>query len=374
MLINIFVKGFYKKYAKLFFFSFCLFASYFLFIQIAGVYLSHTRDFWTLFISLQFATEPIFILLFGILSLWYMILSFSYLKKELNTKKLDFLKYTFFTNGTSSRYKTWLVIVALINLPVLFYSFYSFIIGFIVLNKFTGAYTVLYVIFLCLLSIVGLDFLGKKPISDKKFINNLVLSLNLNWFSTIINLANLFKNKLLAVIAVKAFCILTMIIIANYMEINTHELNFKILFFTALTIASFTTIILYNDFLFEGNRLMFSLNFPISKIGRFLKAIPFFLILMIPEEIVSFIQFDFIASIIFIITLLVFLLIIRSGIFAVGNRPMLILKILTIFYFITLLLLLYNLFYLILIISIMFALILFMKNYKFEALKGNDEN
>ncbi len=373
MLINIFVTDFYKKYAKLFFFSFCLFVSYFLFIQIAGVFLDHSRDFWTLFLSLQFATEPIFILIFWILAFLYILLSIRYLMTELVSRKLEFLRYTFFTKNIQRRYTAWLIVIALINFPILFYSLYSFTIAFVILGKFSGLWTILFVIFLCLLSVVSIDFSSRRPISERP-ISNIVLSLNIQRYFFAINLINLFKNKFHLIVAVKTLCFLAIFITSNYMEYESDEINFKILLFLSLTISSFTTVILYNDFLFEGSKLIFSLNFPLSRIERFLKCIPFFLVLMIPEEIFSITQFGLLRSIIITLTLLVFLLMIRSGILAIGNRPMLILKTLTVFYFISLLLLLYNLLYTVLVLSFLIALILFIRNYKFEKLIGKNEN
>lgn len=372
-LTRVLVSEFYKKYTKLFFISFCLFASYFLFIQIAGVFLSHNRDFWTLFLPLKFATDPLFILFFWIIAFCYAILAFRFVNNEIKSKKLEFLKCTFFTIEKSKRLKSWLLLFSLIYLPILLFSLYSTIVGLVILKSLNGFWTLLF----CLILLLFLVFLtDSRRFSSKESFGKLgILIQNLNpknnkW---LLNLIHMYKSMAPIWIGSKILGIITIIIVANYFNTDGDNIAFKAIVFCSLSIALFSSILIYQDSVFEGTKMKFYLNFPMSKYQRFLKPFPFFLIMMIPEEVVSIIYFDGINFLVFLFSLLIFMLFIKTMVLSIGNRPMLILKVLFTFFFMAIILMLYDLSIVLLILTVIISYYLFSNNYQYEMIKPKSE-
>ncbi|HAF35253.1 MAG TPA: hypothetical protein DCG88_14780, partial [Sphingobacterium sp.] len=147
-LIKIFAKGFYKKYAKAFMLGFCMFFSYCIFIQTAGEWLTESSDFWTMFISLKVATDPFFIALFWLFSLFYAILFSKYIRMQLREGKNTFLQYTLNGINVRSRLRHWAVVTLIGYIPLLLYACYSLGIGYYIAKNYRGGLTVLYLLIL----------------------------------------------------------------------------------------------------------------------------------------------------------------------------------------------------------------------------------
>lgn len=365
VLIQIFVRGFYKKYAKLFFIVFCLIASYFLFIQIAGVFLEHNRDFWTLFLALQFATEPLFILIFWIISFLFISLVFRFISSEIQTQKLEFLKYTFFVLDRKERIKSWLRIFSLINLPILIYGLFSLLVGYVLLGKLTGFWSILYILLLNFIMIYWIDF-NRFNIKNHNRIAAFYSSINPKEYYWIFNLINQLKTNLTLFVGTKVVCIISIVVIVKYFGIAVEGFTWNVLIFLSLIVALLNSILIYQDVVFEGSKMKFILTFPFSRPQKFFNSLPYYLILILPEGILTIYFFDFGKFLVILVSLLIFVLFIKSTIMAIGKQPLKVIKILSLFFFVSFILLLYKGQLIVVILSFGFSYFLYLRNYRLE--------
>ena len=365
VLIQIFVRGFYKKYAKLFFIVFCLIASYFLFIQIAGVFLEHNRDFWTLFLALQFATEPLFILIFWIISFLFITLVFRFISSEIQTQKLEFLKYTFFVLDRKERIKSWLRIFSLINLPILIYGLFSLLVGYVLLGKLTGFWSILYILLLNFIMIYWIDF-NRFNIKNHNRIAAFYSSIDPKEYYWIFNLINQLKTNLTLFVGTKVVCIISIVVIVKYFGIAVEGFTWNVLIFLSLIVALLNSILIYQDVVFEGSKMKFILTFPFSRPQKFFNSLPYYLILILPEGILTIYFFDFGKFLVVLVSLLIFVLFIKSTIMAIGKQPLKVIKILSLFFFVSFILLLYKGQLIVVILSFGFSYFLYLRNYRLE--------
>lgn len=365
VLIQIFVRGFYKKYAKLFFIVFCLIASYFLFIQIAGVFLEHNRDFWTLFLALQFATEPLFILIFWIISFLFISLVFRFISSEIQTQKLEFLKYTFFVLDRKERIKSWLRIFSLINLPILIYGLFSLLVGYVLLGKLTGFWSILYILLLNFIMIYWIDF-NRFNIKNHNRIAAFYSSIDPKEYYWIFNLINQLKTNLTLFVGTKVVCIISIVVIVKYFGIAVEGFTWNVLIFLSLIVALLNSILIYQDVVFEGSKMKFILTFPFSRPQKFFNSLPYYLILILPEGILTIYFFDFGKFLVVLVSLLIFVLFIKSAIMAIGKQPLKVIKILSLFFFVSFILLLYKGQLIVVILSFGFSYFLYLRNYRLE--------
>lgn len=365
VLIQIFVRGFYKKYAKLFFIVFCLIASYFLFIQIAGVFLEHNRDFWTLFLALQFATEPLFILIFWIISFLFITLVFRFISSEIQTQKLEFLKYTFFVLDRKERIKSWLRIFSLINLPILIYGLFSLLVGYVLLGKLTGFWSILYILLLNFIMIYWIDF-NRFNIKNHNRLAAFYSSIDPKEYYWIFNLINQLKTNLTLFVGTKVVCIISIVVIVKYFGIAVEGFTWNVLIFLSLIVALLNSILIYQDVVFEGSKMKFILTFPFSRPQKFFNSLPYYLILILPEGILTIYFFDFGKFLVVLVSLLIFVLFIKSTIMAIGKQPLKVIKILSLFFFVSFILLLYKVQLIVVILSFGFSYFLYLRNYRLE--------
>ena len=365
VLIQIFVRGFYKKYAKLFFIVFCLIASYFLFIQIAGVFLEHNRDFWTLFLALQFATEPLFILIFWIISFLFITLVFRFISSEIQTQKLEFLKYTFFVLDRKERIKSWLRIFSLINLPILIYGLFSLLVGYVLLGKLTGFWSILFILLLNFIMIYWIDF-NRFNIKNHNRIAAFYSSINPKEYYWIFNLINQLKTNLTLFVGTKVVCIISIVVIVKYFGIAVEGFTWNVLIFLSLIVALLNSILIYQDVVFEGSKMKFILTFPFSRPQKFFNSFPYYIILILPEGILTIYFFDFGKFLVVLVSLLIFVLFIKSTIMAIGKQPLKVIKILSLFFFVSFILLLYKGQLIVVILSFGFSYFLYLRNYRLE--------
>ena len=365
VLIQIFVRGFYKKYAKLFFIVFCLIASYFLFIQIAGVFLEHNRDFWSLFLALQFATEPLFILIFWIISFLFITLVFRFISSEIQTQKLEFLKYTFFVLDRKERIKSWLRIFSLINLPILIYGLFSLLVGYVLLGKLTGFWSILYILLLNFIMIYWIDF-NRFNIKNHNRLAAFYSSIDPKEYYWIFNLINQLKTNLTLFVGTKVVCIISIVVIVKYFGIAVEGFTWNVLIFLSLIVALLNSILIYQDVVFEGSKMKFILTFPFSRPQKFFNSLPYYLILILPEGILTIYFFDFGKFLVVLVSLLIFVLFIKTTIMAIGKQPLKVIKILSLFFFVSFILLLYKGQLIVVILSFGFSYFLYLRNYRLE--------
>ena len=365
IIIQVFAASFFKRYAKQFFIGFCLLFSYFILIQLAGVFLANTRDYWTLFLSMSIGTEPLFIGLFWIISILYFLFGMNHILKISKAEENTFLRFTFNCSDRKTRWKLLMIAFSIINSPILLYCIYSTTIAYIIRGNLFGIITFIFLLILIFIEVIYIDRTAFKPRKNSNPISLTLISIS---YSSI-KLYNLLQNNLSLLIILKFFNLLALFVFAKLAGLDLGKLDLRSCAFLALMLATFSSILIYKDFLFEGNRMLFTLNFPYSRFSQYVRIIPYLMLLLVPEIIFLFYFYNFLFSIHTIIILIAFLLIIRSIIYGIGNNPMDIIKIISIYAFTALFFILYDLTIPFVVFSILISLVLFYKFYQFEKIK-----
>lgn len=373
ILIKIFAKGFYKKYTKAFLLGFCMFFSYCIFIQTAGEFLTETNDFWTMLISLKVATDPIFIGLFWLIAFLYAIVFLKYIRSQLLQEKNSFLHYTL--NGMKSRTRRiyWGIVVILGFLPMILYSSYSLFIGYYLANDLKGIYSIIYLSGLVIIAVLYIDHFRIPTMTDRE---GLILSYSTKFNKGQLNLLNLYShinNNLGTFIASKSLGLFTIFVLASLFDIKDSQNDIRYVIYLALTLACVNSVLLYKDFVFEGQSMTFTLNFPSSKLKRFLLPIPYYLILILPEIVYTAFIFQLPSSFTAVFSMVIFMLAIKSFIFSIGNRPLSVIKCISFYYFTVLILILYGHHFFVLFSTLILSFILFRKYFTYEKLADNQD-
>ncbi|MFZ4263237.1 hypothetical protein ACFRAE_14445 [Sphingobacterium sp. HJSM2_6] len=371
ILVNIFAKGFYKKYAKAFLFGFCMSFSYCIYIQTAGEFLLETRDFWTMLISLKIATDPIFILIFWIFSLIYTVIFLKYLRFELTQERNSFIQYTLNGMKSTNRRSLWFLVLLVVFLPLLLFSIYSVFIGCYLENNLLGLVNLIYVFVLMVISVIYINHFRLFNISEKEKLFRISSFKLGKGQQYLLNLFNHINHNLGPLIASKVLSILTIYILIILFNIETTVNDYRYVIFVALTLSCFNSFLLYKDFIFEGSSMAFLLNFPINSVKRFILPIPYYLVLIIPEIIYIAILLKFQSSILAFCSIIIFMLAIRSFILSIGNRPLSVIKCISIYYFLILILILYGGYFIALILIFFISYFFFRRNYTYENLENN---
>ena len=364
-LVDIFAGSFYKKYAKQFFIGFCLLLSYFLFIQIAGVFLKNTRDYWSLFLSLSIGSEPLFIGLYWIFSISFMVFGKNHVCNQIRLPENDFLRFTLNCLSLRSRWSIWLIIISIINSPIILYCIYSTCISYLIQGNLTGLLSVSFLSLITIIEIYLIDnfaFSPKKTLTQKSIPKFFSFAVSINS----IKLYNIIRNNLSVLLVVKFSGILVIYVFTNLTGLDLTGIDIKASALLAIILASFSSIILYKDYLFDGTKMIFSLNFPHSKLIRYMRNSPLYLILLIPELTLLWINLNFFSTLMIALILLALLLVIRSIIYCIGNHSMNVIKAVSIYFFIAFFFILYNYFIPFLFFSILISIPLFCKYYQCE--------
>lgn len=372
-LIKIFSKGFYKKYAKAFMFGFCMFFSYCIFIQTAGEFLTESSDFWTMFISLKVATDPFFIALFWLFSLFYAILFSKYIRMQLKEEKNTFLQYTLNGINVRSRFRNWTVVTLIGFIPLLLYACYSLGIGYYIAKNYKGLLTVLYLLILIIATAIYTDQFRLISINEGR---DIFLSYSKKFNRRQLNLFNIYNhviNNRTSFVVTKLISLLTIYTLTTLFDIKETENNTRYVIYLTMTLACVNSVLLYKDFIFEGKKLIFLLNFPVSKIRRFISSIPYFVLLVLPEMIFIISAFKFHLFVVAICSTVIFLLSVRSLIFLVGNSPLSVIKSISTYYFLALIFILYELHYFVLFVTLIASYLIFIRNSTYEKLQNNQD-
>lgn len=370
-LIKIFAKGFYKKYAKAFLLGFCMFFSYCIFIQTAGEFLTESKDFWTMLISLKVATDPVFIGLFWVTAIIYVIILLKYIRFELIQERNSFLQYTLNGMKSSTRRNYWAVVILIGLLPLIVYACYSLLIGYYLANNLRGGFSLLYLLGLLIVAVLYIDHFRLISITDRE---NPLLRYSTRFNKGQLHLFNLYNHinhNLATLIVSKSLSLLTIYVLISLFGIKGTENDIRYVIYITMTLGCINAVLLYKDFVFEGQSMIFMLNFPSNRIKRFILPIPYYLILVLPEIIYLAFAFRLQSFSIAVLSIIIFILAIKSFIFSFGNRPLSVIKCISTYYFIALILILYGLQFIVLFLTLILSIILFMRNFTYEKLVNN---
>ncbi|MVZ67021.1 hypothetical protein GQF61_14260 [Sphingobacterium sp. DK4209] len=367
----VFGKTFYKKYAKLFIICFCLIFSYFFFMQIAGVFLFNSRDFWSLFLSIQVAMDPIFMLGFVVFATLYALFALNFMREELRTAKNQFLKHSFFILTKGKRWKRLAIVFLVINLPILLYSIYAAFVASILYHDFKGWLVAIYSISIAIISMLVFDRFAFRYSLNENISTRLAWMIRPNWPMFTINLLALGRGSSGLILIVKSIGILLLLVAFRLSHLNPEEFDTRFISFLALSLASVNAMLVYRDFLFQRSKMRFVLNFPLSVSQRYWAAVPFLCILLIPEFIFSSINLPIVSCLFFILASLIFILAIRTLISNIGNKPLMVLKVCGVCYFIGLILVLYNFSFFLMLFAFLYSFLFFRRCYRYEQLKDS---
>ncbi|WP_437919731.1 hypothetical protein [Sphingobacterium sp. LRF_L2] len=367
--LQIFVKGFYKRYTKSFLLSFVMVSSYFLYMQTAGVFLTETADYWTMFVSIKLLTEPLFVLLFCLIAIFYACLAVRYVRIEIAKKSNQFLYYTFMGMPKGQRWKIWMITVLLIQLPLFIYVLYSLFVGYYYCTA--PPYGLPILLFLTAVNVgtvICMDTLSRTHSStrqSKKSLGTRFIPLNL------VLLINHCYNNKLVLIATKILVLVTVFLFKEPLA----DLDFRLTILLALILACFNSALLYQDFVFQSQRMAFMLNFPKTIFHRFIETSLYYSILISPEIVYATIASNFFLGVgVFTLSYLIFLHFVKSLILSVGNRPLKISKAITLYFFVGLTLILYEATILLMILSLLVAVLLFYKYFQYSKFCDNQNS
>ena len=366
--LQIFSKGFYKKYTKSLLLFFTMVVSYCFYMQTAGVFLTESSDYWNLFVSIKVLTEPIFALFFCLIAFAYTGLGIRYIASEMAKEPNQFLYYTFRGMPKGLRWRTWMLTMFLIQLPLFVYILYSLAVGY---DQVGAQYGFLIIIFLVTINCgasMYIDRLSRKhhrPAKPKSMRQFSSIPLNL------VLLMNHFHNNRIILMVTKILVLLT-VYLFMYSSIN-HDA--RLLALLALILACFNGGLLYQDFVLQSQRMAFTLNFPYKTFRRFMEPIPYYILLISPEIILVIATSDnFFDFGLFAVFYLVFLLLFRSVILSIGNLPLQVSKALMLCFFTGLLFILYQAMILWIVLSLLAAILLFYKFFRYGKLRDNQNS
>lgn len=366
--LQIFSKGFYKKYTKSLLLFFTMVVSYCFYMQTAGVFLTESSDYWNMFVSIKVLTEPIFALSFCVIAFLYTGLGIRYITSEMTKESNQFLYYTFMGMPKGLRWKTWMLTMFLIQLPLLVYTIYSLVVGYYQVGI---QYGFLIIIFLAVLNFGAstyIDRLSKNYYRPAKSKSRRLFSLIPLNLTLLIN--HLHNNRIILVLTK----ILVLMTVYCFMHSSINH-DSRLAGLLALILACFNGAILYQDFLFQSQRMAFTLNFPYKMFKRFMEPIPYYILLISPEIILVIVASDhFLYFCLFTVFYLVFLLLFRSLILSIGNLPLQVSKAFMLCFFTGLLFILYQATIVLSALSLLVAILLFNKFFRYGQLRDNQNS
>lgn len=364
LLISVFVYGFFKKYAKVFFLFFAVFASYFLFIQTAGDFFDHSQEYYSFFIAFQVLNEPISLALFFLLYLGYILLSMRFIKTQLRLESNLFLQYSLKGLGRKNEFKVWMLIYTALMSPAIVYSLFVTGIGLYLkhIDYWYLMWTVngLSILMPSLRS--GTWFVLNRPDQQARNSRSGLKFSSINIFKIRL-LYRLMQSKILFTVT-KIFGAVFLLVSISYF--NSPGVAARELYFLALCLASIHSVLIYKSFLYETKYMAFVLNLPYSRIRRFVFLLIDCSVLILIELTLVWCLTDTWTATRFLFFTVGNMAFIWGLVMTIGDHPLAILKTLTLYFFISLLFVLYGYPYWSLVVVSMGAYGTFIRRYHLD--------
>ncbi|UIR57310.1 hypothetical protein LZQ00_05710 [Sphingobacterium sp. SRCM116780] len=360
VLIPLFVTAYFKKYANTFFILFGLLVSYFLFIQTAGDFFEHSQEYWSFLIPIQVVQEPISLALFFLISLLYAYSCMRFVRQQLYEDSTNFLQLSLKGLGIKEEFRIWLIVYSLLFSPLITYGLFVIVIGFL-LGEAPFMYFILGII---LLPLPISAYYTARLYCFKHRDRRLFLSFRYKgWWNSLLGIKlayHLQYNKLLIGLT-KGFGLVLIYLFLYPFDVRGWDI--RTVYLLAMCIALLHTVLLYKEFIYEAVYMTFTLNFPYRMIQRYGHRVWYFLILCILE--LSFVCYltNIQYALLFLVFLLANILFLNSLILSIGNQALLLVKILTLYFFICILLILYHILWVLMAAILILSILLFFKHY-----------
>lgn len=362
VLINIFVTAYFKKYANTFFILFGLLVSYFLFIQTAGDFFEHNQEYWSFLIPLKVVEDPILLTLFILLSIIYIYSCIRFVQQQFIEPNTYFLQVSLKGLSPEREFRYWLIIYSLLFLPIISYGLFVILIGY-VLGHSNFTYLVLIVTFLPvpISSYYSLRFhCFKKIESQPPFYshNNLTAV-------TVLGIKAVYLlqfNKLLIGLT-KGISLLLIYLFLHQFDIRAWDL--RTVYLAALCVGMIHTVLIYKELMYESKYMNFVLNFPYRSLERYGQRFFYFFILSLLELLLVFYLTNVQYTIMFAVFLFANMLFLNSLVLRIGNNSMLVIKTLTLFFFISVFLILYNFLWVLTVFISLLSILVYFKNFQY---------
>ncbi|SDG92719.1 hypothetical protein SAMN05421827_11328 [Pedobacter terrae] len=278
---KIFVDGFYRTHAGMLVFVFVMLISYCLFINTLGTVMPDQIDFWQFFFSVSLVSNPLMMTFYLIASSIYAYKSLKYVLSQLALPQHEFLYYSFNASSKKHQFKNWFAVQVYIFIPVLSYTLYAIIIGFIF-----GFYLISTVILLFqLLLIVVCAYIclneNNRLIEANK--PSWLVRIARKWNKPIFLLYSfqVFNQSKLAYVLTK---LLSWGLISSVFLVFTDlKHNDKLLMLITLCIVMAHVVLIYQEKIFNDRYLSFLPGFPFTKTKLFFSFGLNYFILLLPE-------------------------------------------------------------------------------------------
>lgn len=284
LLYKIFVKGFYKAHAGQLLFLFGTILTYLFYIQVLSD--DHITTQETIFYNLSFVltiiSSPILGVLMMVVFLIFTIKSYNYISAQLYLPPNFFLFYSANAFNKSQQLKSWFISQLLISLPIIFYIFFSVIVGWVY-----GYYLIplLFLFFVIVISLICAILYTQQINTPIKAYNPSFLVRNSKKVTKkllTITILQVFDKYQITFWITKLLALgLSIGLLEILSDINPYSLGALV----ALVAALSNAILIFEMYRFERQYLSFTLNFPTKLLTIFIRWILLFLVLTLPEII-----------------------------------------------------------------------------------------
>ncbi|MDE1191171.1 MAG: hypothetical protein PW786_03405 [Arachidicoccus sp.] len=362
VLKKIFVKGFYKIHGGMFIFLFASVISSCFFVNTLGELPPGTYFFWHFIITITLVSNPMMMILFFLLSLFYAIKNIQYIQRELQKQENLFLFYSINNLSKTKQFVIWLKIEFYNFLPLVLYTFFCVSIGIFIHNYSIPICILLYVCLLVIACAVYITRLLNNKKNDATYSSRFVFKNIYKPFFVLYTyyIVNNLKLTFLLTKFISAFIVI--IIFYNYPDLKS---DVRMSCIAILLIIAAHTLLIYRERNFNNRYLVFSYNFPYSFTKLYFCFTMNYLLILLPEFIWLFTYFNIINALQILCLSMSIILLFRSII----NLPYL-----SLYGFIKIIFVLLGVFYLLISYRLIFptsiccfaiSYIIFRKNYYF---------
>jgi hypothetical protein len=319
VLSKIFAHGFYKVNSGFLVFLFGILLSYCLFINTAGdiTLMSPAKVLYYNFIILiNFAGSPIITGIFFIGWLAYTIKSWFYVSGQLKLVQHQFLFYSALSYSRLAQFKSWFNVQLIISLPFVVYVVIASINGLIFHHYLIVA--VIWVFTLLLISVSALKYVFQiNQLVDAKR-SSRFSGLSSKWSKPFFSLFMYYVADRLKLGYIITKLLSYFIIVGLFFSLADVKTDPRVAALIVLGIVTAHAILIYQQHRFEEVYLSTLWNLPFSVSRTYLRYMVGFILLLLPEEIWIFINFNIINAAGLLLTLLGMVMLFHSLIYKTG--------------------------------------------------------
>ncbi len=279
------VKGFYKAHSGLliFFFTTVLTSCFFMNVLNQTHLPPDQIILYHLIIPLSFLNSPVIMILTFVIWLLYTVKSWQYNYNELLKQPQQFLFYSANSFDLRTQFKCYLYLQFMISLPFIIFSAFTFIIGLIFNYYVASLITFLYILLLLSVSaVLYLYWFNRLYDNSASFLIRLLATWKKPFRSLLLYHVFFTLNRTYLVTKTISVFLLSL---SFYFWENSTNTDRPITYIFTLTIAASHSILLFESFKFQRNKLRFILNFPFPKVQVFSYLLLLQVAIVVPEMI-----------------------------------------------------------------------------------------